>query len=134
MKARFVSLSLFILLSACSPAGALPAEIGEAEPGSAVEESSAEQRPEQSEHSAQEALVFETSSGDEISYLLYLPEAVDEFEAWPLILHLHGLDGNGCDIELVRARSLPVWAAAEDLSQFIVVSPQLAIGKVGWTV
>jgi predicted peptidase len=117
-----------VLISACSspssPGGneAVPSEIAPTEPA-------IERRHEQSEHSEQDALVFETSAGDELSYLLYLPEALDDYEDWPMILYLHGSDANGRNIELLRTRSLPIWAAAEDLSQFIVVSPQLTSGN-----
>lgn len=126
MKRNLIFMIFTLLaLGACNPASEPPIVEEEPEPTEVVGES----LPQQSEHSEQEALVFETSAGEEVDYLLYLPEALEAHEDWPMILYLHGSDGNGNNIEVVRLRSLAVWAAPEDLSQFIVVSPQLPRGN-----
>lgn len=41
----------------------------------------------------QEAYSFQSSSGEEVIFWLYLPEDYDEGQTWPLIISLHGFLG-----------------------------------------
>ncbi len=71
---------------------------------------------------------FLASSGEEISYLLYKPEQYNPSENWPLIVFLHGWDGDGSKIQ--RLYEITPTNYVGDLTDFpfIVLSPQLPGG------
>jgi predicted peptidase len=57
-------------------------------------------------------------------YLLYLPEAYDEHDSWPLILFLHGAGERGHDLERIKKHGPPRLIARGQQLPFIIVSPQ----------
>ncbi|KAA3643844.1 MAG: phospholipase [Chloroflexi bacterium] len=71
---------------------------------------------------------FLSSSDVEIRYLFYLPENYDPSIRWPLILFLHGGDGNGMNINRIMNKTLPNYIENLPDFPFIVVSPQLPNG------
>lgn len=62
----------------------------------------------------------------QLNYLIQLPEGYyqDPDKKWPVILFLHGIDGCGNDLELVKAYNIPKIAEAKKNFPFITVSPQ----------
>jgi predicted peptidase len=76
----------------------------------------------------QHPYAFQSSSGMEVRFLLYLPENYDPHQQWPLILFLHGRGELGTDIELIKAQPLPKLLETQSNFPFIVVSPQLPSG------
>ena|SRR5215216_5052083 len=76
----------------------------------------------------QHPYAFQSSSGIEVRFLLYLPENYDPDQQWPLILFLHGRGELGTDIELIKAQPLPKLLETQSNFPFIVVSPQLPSG------
>ena len=76
----------------------------------------------------QHPYAFQSSSGTEVRFLLYLPENYDPHQQWPLILFLHGRGERGMDIELIKAQPLPKLLETQSNLPFIVVSPQLPSG------
>ena len=70
-----------------------------------------------------EAQITQTARLD---YLLYLPPGYDDAptQHWPLILFLHGADGRGSDVELVRRSGIPRNLENGQDLPFIIVSPQ----------
>jgi predicted peptidase len=79
----------------------------------------------------QNAYVFESSSGVEVRYWLYLPEHYDANEQLPLILFLHGSEERGVTIDKAKEEGLPELVETRTDFPFIVVSPQLPSGY--WT-
>lgn len=72
-----------------------------------------------------------TSSGEEVRYLLYLPDNLDSREEWPLIIFFHGLGagGTGQNIEkIIKERGLPESLETDKEFPFVVISPQLPSG------
>ena len=66
-----------------------------------------------------------------LPYLLYLPEAYEQGETWPLLLYLHGSGERGTDPELVKRHGPPKLIAEGQHFPFLVVSPQCAKFE-GW--
>jgi dienelactone hydrolase len=66
-----------------------------------------------------------------MKYLLYLPDGYDKDKAkkWPLIVFLHGAGERGDDLELVKIHGPPKLIEAGKKYQFIVASPQQALGE-----
>jgi predicted peptidase len=77
----------------------------------------------------QHPYVFQSNSGMEVRFLLYLPENYDPQQQWPLILFLHGRGERGRDIDLIKAQPLPKLLETQSSFPFIVVSPQLPSGE-----
>ena len=77
----------------------------------------------------QEAYSFQSSSGEEIIFWLYLPEDYDENQKWPLIVSLHGFLGFEPSLEKVRGQSPLAWVDPEVDFPFIVISPQAPTGS-----
>jgi predicted peptidase len=72
-----------------------------------------------------------TSSGEEVRYLMYLPDNLNSREEWPLILFLHGqgAEGTGHNTEkIIKEGGLPDRLETDKEFPFIVVSPQLPSG------
>jgi predicted peptidase len=72
----------------------------------------------------QQAYSFVSSSGVAIEYLLYVPEAYDEDQAWPLILSLHGFLGADQSLESVRTWNPVAWVDPNVEFPFVVVAPK----------
>ncbi len=75
----------------------------------------------------QQEIEFEADITVHVSfnYLLYLPEGYEsEGEPWPLILFLHGSDGTGDDLSILKTKGPPKIVETEQGFPFIVVSPQ----------
>jgi predicted peptidase len=77
----------------------------------------------------QEAYFFQSSSGEEIIFWLYLPEDYDEGQTWPLIVSLHGFLGFEPSLESVRGQSPLAWVGPDVDLPFIVISPQAPSGS-----
>jgi len=77
----------------------------------------------------QEAFSFQSSSGEEIIFWLYLPEDYDDSQTWPLILSLHGFLGFEPSFERVRGQSPLAWVSQDVEFPFIVISPQAPSGS-----
>lgn len=77
----------------------------------------------------QEAYSFQSSSGEEIIFWLYLPEEYDGSQTWPLILSLHGFLGFEPSLERVRGQSPPAYIGPDVEFPFIVISPQAPSGS-----
>lgn len=71
----------------------------------------------------QSAFSFQSSSGEEIKYFLYLPEMYDEDQPWPLILSLHGFLGFNHNLESVRDQNPATWVGTDVSFPFILVAP-----------
>jgi predicted peptidase len=59
-----------------------------------------------------------------MGYLLYLPEAYEQQQSWPLVLFLHGAGERGDDLEKVEIHGPPKLIAAGKHFPFVCVSPQ----------
>lgn len=77
----------------------------------------------------QEAYSFQSSSGEEIIFWLYLPEDYDESQKWPLIVSLHGFLGFEPSLEKVREQNPLAWVSPDVEFPFIVISPQAPAGS-----
>jgi predicted peptidase len=77
----------------------------------------------------QEAYTFQTSTGEEIIFWLYLPEDYDESQKWPLMLALHGFLGFEPSLEKVRGQSPLAWLDPDVEFPFIVIAPQAPSGS-----
>jgi pimeloyl-ACP methyl ester carboxylesterase len=77
----------------------------------------------------QEAYSFISSSGEEIIFWLYLPEAYDGSQTWPLIISLHGFLGFEPSLEIVREQSPPAYIGPDVEFPFIVISPRAPSGS-----
>jgi predicted peptidase len=77
----------------------------------------------------QEAYSFISSSGEEIIFWLYLPEAYDGSQTWPLIISLHGFLGFEPSLERVREHSPPAYIGPDVEFPFIVISPRAPSGS-----
>jgi len=145
MKRNLIFIIFTVLaLGACSPAIELPIVEEEAEPTDVVGEETFEVQstaslvepsirsldPEKDQF-GQEAFVFTTSSGEEIQYLLYLPENIDEVESAAVMLFLHGTGDNGSNIDDLRDGTPLAWAETIGTFPFIVIAPQLPSGFWG---
>jgi predicted peptidase len=59
-----------------------------------------------------------------MDYLLFLPEAYEQQDSWPLMLFLHGAGERGDDLELVKKHGPPKMVETKPDFPFILVSPQ----------
>jgi predicted peptidase len=73
---------------------------------------------------SQQALQLDRTMRVQLQYLLYLPEAYDQRDDWPLLLFLHGAGERGDDLELVKKHGPPKLIAAGEHFPMLVVSPQ----------
>jgi len=64
-----------------------------------------------------------------LDYLLFLPQAYDENDAWPLMLFLHGIGERGDDLERVKKHGPPKIVETKRDFPFILVSPQCKAGR-----
>lgn len=72
----------------------------------------------------QQAFVFVSSTGVEVEYLLYLPEAYDNNEQWPVMVSLHGFLGfSDQTIDSVRRWNPLVWVDPTMDFPFFLISP-----------
>ena len=71
------------------------------------------------------------SFSKEARYLLYCPDRYDSDreKRWPLLVFLHGAGERGDDLELVKIHGPPKLIEAGRKMNFIVASPQLALGE-----
>jgi predicted peptidase len=69
-----------------------------------------------------------SSSGEEIRFLLFLPDEYNPTVQWPLIVYFHGAGERGSNIERLVDLSLPELSGPTDGFPFAVVSPQLPAG------
>jgi len=66
-----------------------------------------------------------------LPYLVIIPANFqDRTVRWPLIVFLHGGDQSGTDLNLVKANGPPKYALSNPDFPFVVVAPQLPIGKL----
>ena len=72
----------------------------------------------------QKAYSFQSSSGEEIIFWLYLPEDYDDSQSWPLIISLHGFLGFEPSLERVRQQSPIAFIGSKVEFPFIMISPQ----------
>ena len=64
-------------------------------------------------------------------YLVITPANFwDRTQRWPLIVFLHGGDQSGADLNLVKANGPPRYALSNPDFPFVVVAPQLRVGKL----
>jgi predicted peptidase len=70
------------------------------------------------------AYTFQSTTGEEIQYWLYIPESYDASRSWPLIIALHGFLGFEPSLERVREQSPPIFVSSETEFPFIVLSPK----------
>ncbi len=128
MRVQIVILIVGLILAACSPSVTtsaptnLPQSTVTAYVPSHPEISGDNVHPGQSPYS------FLASSGEEVRYLLFVPDTYDPEEQWPLIVFLHGYSTNGSNINTLFNKT-PT-NHIDDLSDFsfIIVSPQLPDG------
>jgi len=64
-----------------------------------------------------------------VHYWLFLPEAYDSRQTWPLLLFLHGAGERGNDLDRVTKWGPPRLVADRRSFPFVVVSPQCPRGK-----
>ena len=69
------------------------------------------------------AFSFQSSSGEEIEYFLYLPQEYDESQSWPLILSLHGFLGFNHNLESVLNQNPLTWVSNDVDFPFILIAP-----------
>ena len=74
------------------------------------------------------AYSFRSSSGEEIRFLLFLPDEYDLAVPWPLIVYFHGAGERGFNIARLVDLSLPELSGTTEDFPFVVVSPQLPSG------
>ena len=76
---------------------------------------------------------YKSSNGDLINYLVYRPYEEKE-EKLPLIIYLHGMDGNGNDINKVRnIKGLIYYIDNGELyPNAVIIAPQIPVGA-SWT-
>lgn len=74
------------------------------------------------------AYSFLSSSGEEIRYLLFLPDEYDPAVEWPAIVFFHGANLRGFNIDRLVDISLPELSGMKGDFPFVVVSPQLPSG------
>jgi predicted peptidase len=75
------------------------------------------------------AYSFQSSSGEEIIFWLYLPEEYDDSQTWPLILSIHGFLGFEPSLERVFEQSPPNYVDPDVEFPFIVIAPQAPNGS-----
>ena len=83
----------------------LPFSVGELKPGQQL------------------AFSFQSSSGVEIEYYLYLPKTYTADQSWPLILSLHGFLGFNYTLESILNNNPLAWVVADEDFPFIVLAP-----------
>jgi predicted peptidase len=74
------------------------------------------------------AYSFRSSSGEEVRFLLFLPDEYDPAVQWPLIVFFHGAGRRGFNIARLAEISLPELSRMREDFPFIVASPQLPSG------
>lgn len=77
----------------------------------------------------QEAFSFQSSSGEEIIFWLYLPVDYNDSQKWPLLLSLHGFLGFNPSLEKVSGQSPLAWVDPDVAFPFIVIAPQAPSGS-----
>ena len=77
----------------------------------------------------QAAYSYQSRSGEEILFWLYLPEDYDDSQKWPLIVSLHGFLGFEPSLEKVRGQNPLAWLNPEVEFPFIVIAPQAPSGS-----
>jgi predicted peptidase len=72
------------------------------------------------------------TTGEEVPYLLYLPEDYQQHDSWPMIVFLHGAGSYGGNLDLLIGQGgLPAFVEDDPDFAFIVLSPQLPSGRWG---
>lgn len=72
-----------------------------------------------------------TANGEEIRYLLYMPENYTQDTQWPLIVFFHGYNSIGSSLDLLINRTPLEYIDSVEEFPFILISPQLPSGF--WT-
>lgn len=80
------------------------------------------------QQSGQMPYSFIASTGEEVRFLLYIPENFDSGKKWPLLVFLHGSGENGQNIEDLLNRTPLNYIESPEEFPFILVSPQLPSG------
>lgn len=76
-----------------------------------------------------QAFSFSSSVGQEIDYVLYLPDEYHEDRAWPLIMSLHGDKGRKHNVEDARIMNPLYSLDPETVFPFILVAPVSQTGS-----
>lgn len=80
----------------------------------------------------QNSYSYIASTGEEVTFLLHLPEDYATRENWPLIVFLHGSGSVGKTPDrIIDEGGLPAFVEKLDNFDFIVISPQLPSGRWG---
>jgi predicted peptidase len=125
MQNRFIALFVtFLILTACVTPSNTPEPTATQTP---YVPSLPTLSPE-SIHPGQSAYSFLTSNGEEVRYILYLPEKYNLDMEWPTFVFLHGTGEVGTNINLLMGKTLPNYVDTTMEFPFIVVSPQLPSG------
>lgn len=81
--------------------------------------------------SGQHPYSYLTNAGEEIQYLLYIPDNLEAHQEWPLIVFFHGYaPGAGINTP-IRTKGLPYFIEDDPDFGFIVLSPILPSGRWG---
>ncbi|MEN8242827.1 MAG: alpha/beta hydrolase-fold protein [Chloroflexota bacterium] len=141
MKKSICSISMLFLLSlsmqACKPAPpSTPAmetpQDNDNVLSSTIEPTTFPALSEDTIESGQHAHSYLTTTGEEIKYLLYIPENYDQKENWPLIVFFHGYGAYGGNLDLlIKQGGLPAFLEDNQNFEFVVLSPQLPSGRWG---
>lgn len=126
MNRHLISLVLMFLLTACTPSSASPTET--LAPNPAPTKTPLAPVTVDSLRPGHTAYVFQSSTGVDVRYWLYLPDDFKQNTRWPLIFFLHGSGERGVTIELAKQEGLPELLEARKDFPFIVVTPQLPSG------
>jgi pimeloyl-ACP methyl ester carboxylesterase len=79
------------------------------------------------------ALVFQRPGLEQpVNYLLFLPRDYESRDRWPLIVYLHGRSHSGDDLQLLTRYGIPKIVSRDPTFPFVVVAPQVRVGK-RWT-
>lgn len=128
-------LFISLLLSACTPATSPPSNTPQADENNPTPTIASTAFPAASAGTiepGQHPHSYLASTGEEIRYLLYMPENYDSKTDWPLIVFLHGAGAHGTNIDLLTSeRGLPFLLEDDPDFEFIVLSPQLPSGRWG---
>lgn len=109
---------LFIVITSCK---SLPDQSNQVEQN--IKDTEVKQLAKESQHT-----LTINEDGEEISYLLFIPDNINERKRWPLMLFLHGAGERGDSLDLVTVHGPPKMARQGDFEEFILLAPQCPTG------